>query len=217
MICADVFANAAKDLISPQELVASVQDFVDWLLGFPLQFAFPNLANSPPAPLQLGAHALIARDVRADFPPPEFLTGFWPLEQVASMAVPKATVDENQRLSGRKNHIWSAGQALVMKSISPTPSVKTSADYHLGLGVCGADRSHHSASHLWANDVRQLQSSSACLSLVQQTDPTVGRCSVPSIVQLPRQPERRLRFQIADTLVCQKPGSSSFVVRSRNP
>jgi hypothetical protein len=76
---------------------------------------------------------------------PELFSRPRPLEQVAVVTMPEATVDENDRTVSWKNQIGLAGKPLVVEFVSEASGVKAASYCQLRLGVNRLDRSHVTA------------------------------------------------------------------------
>ena len=59
---------------------------------------------------------LITPRIRIYFVTPEILVGFWPLEHVATMTMPKAPMHENYRPIFRKNDVRLSWEILAMEA-----------------------------------------------------------------------------------------------------
>lgn len=77
----------------------------------------PDSQATPAEICQFQQLALIAMAIAKDFLSPKFRARRWQSEKVTVMPMPKASVDENQRLVSRKNQVWLSGEA-GMKPIS---------------------------------------------------------------------------------------------------
>ncbi|TCT29605.1 hypothetical protein EDC90_10512 [Martelella mediterranea] len=72
------------------------------------------------------------------------------------MAMPEASVDEDDRMVFWKNQIRPAGQCAIIKAITETACVKTFPDDQFRLCVFAAYRSHVAAARFSVMDVSQL-------------------------------------------------------------
>lgn len=62
------------------------------------------------------------------------------------MAVPEATVNNNNRVELRKDHIGLAGKVSVVKPVPEAETMERLADRHFRHGVLSPDASHHTTS-----------------------------------------------------------------------
>lgn len=78
-------------------------------LGFPAKGAFPYRQNAPASGLQHCIRHLITCAIAGDLVFPELWSGFWPSEILATMTVPKATVDEHCHTMASQDQIRGSG------------------------------------------------------------------------------------------------------------
>lgn len=67
---------------------------------------------------------------------------------MASMAMPKASINKNQRFIFWKDDIRPPGEAWIMQSKSKAGPMEQAADYDLGPGILPLDTGHHSGTCL---------------------------------------------------------------------
>jgi hypothetical protein len=84
------------------------------------------------------------------------MSRFWKVAIVASMTVPEAATDLNNRAVFRKYDIGSARKTPVVKTEPITQSVQRPPQCHLRFGVAGSDAAHHIRSFCNRKDVRHL-------------------------------------------------------------
>ena len=132
-----------------------VNHFADRQPPRPLDCALPDQANPPARSAECCLIPQVATHIAADFLPPEFLPGLWPVKLRAVMPVPEAAVHKQNRTEFRKHQIRLSRQLSVVKPIPETASVQQLADQQLRLCVGALDRRHVPAAGFGIVDVSQ--------------------------------------------------------------
>ncbi|MCS3729344.1 hypothetical protein FHR88_004401 [Bradyrhizobium betae] len=78
---------------------------------------------------------------------PEVSSRTWQFEQMTTMAVPEATVDEYHGAMLGKHQVRPSRQTIVVQNITKAPCMKTSPDNQFWLRILAPDAGHHPASH----------------------------------------------------------------------
>ena len=71
------------------------------------------------------------------------------------MAMPEATMNEDDCASSWKNQVRLAGQSLHMEPVSVTERMQRTPDQHLRLSVDRSDTCHHPTADIRRDDVSQ--------------------------------------------------------------
>lgn len=95
----------------------------------------------------------VAFDVPADLRPPEIRAYRRPSEEVAAVAVPETSVNENDGPKSWEDDVGPARQILPVQAISEAHPVKCRADCQLRLRVLPPNACHHPAANSRGDDI----------------------------------------------------------------
>ena len=97
--------------------------------------ALPDSQNSPATDEQGIPNTCVSGDISFDLRPPEISVGSGPREQMTSMAVPEATVDEYDGPVLGEHQIGTPGQVTGMQTISEPLGKQGLSDQNFRLGI----------------------------------------------------------------------------------
>tara|TARA_R110001592_G_scaffold99669_2_gene283802 strand:+ start:170 stop:607 length:438 start_codon:yes stop_codon:yes gene_type:complete len=118
--------------------------------SFAFQSALPDRTN---APASIGKGQIlfpVALDILRDLLLPETLVALRPAEQVAIMAVPETSMNENHGAAPGEYKIWLPRQVFPVQSKTEAAPVKCRSDHYFRLGVLALDTSHHPVAYGWS-------------------------------------------------------------------
>jgi hypothetical protein len=124
----------------------TVRDLVQRLPLFTFDCTLPYGQHVPALLLQPSHCLPIYGTIAIDLFSPEFLSGLGPLEEVAFMTVPKATMNKHNGIVCGEYEIWFSGESLVVEAVAEPPGEQGFSDQKLGFCVLTADPAHHPGS-----------------------------------------------------------------------
>lgn len=119
-----------------------------------LDLAFPDDRNPPALVTKLGNVSPVSLLIGREFRCPEVGARGWRCrEAAASVPVPVATVNEDDRTVARHDKVRSAWQILAMQPVAKTGSMQSSSHVQFRFRVRATDTAHHSRTGFWIYDV----------------------------------------------------------------
>lgn len=134
---------------------SAVNHFADLQPPRPFDCAFPDQANPPARSAECSLIPQISAHIAADFLPPEFLPGLWPVKLRTVMPMPEAAVYKQNRTELGKYQIRLSWKLPVVQPIAEPSPVQQMADQQLRLCVGAPDRRHVPAAGCGIVDVSQ--------------------------------------------------------------
>jgi hypothetical protein len=110
-----------------------------------LEFALPDFFDRPTNLFQFGPIFAIALAVSLDLGSPEVEIGFRELADLATMAMPETSMNEDRLLTTDEGDVGPSGEVFPMEPVAIAQSVQKRANDQLGLGMLRANPRHQSA------------------------------------------------------------------------
>lgn len=121
----------------------------------PFKLTFPNYHDFPTERTELPPFTEISPAVSSDFFRPVVNAGFRHLRALTRMAMPKASVDEDDCSTPREDDIWGPRQVSTMYPKSVAHPMQDGTDSDLGLGVRPFNAGHQPAAAFGGQPVQE--------------------------------------------------------------
>ena len=108
-------------------------------------FTLPDFLDGPTNLFQFGPFFAVSGAIALDLGQPKLEVRLGELPEPTSVAMPKASVNEDRLLSTDKHYVWTPRQLLPMEPKTVAQPVQKRADHQLGLGMLRADARHQPA------------------------------------------------------------------------
>lgn len=139
-----------------QPICDFTQNRVERFAHATLNGAFPDDPD-PPASLMQGLDCgLIPRDIGLDFSAPEVFPRLRPLEQMAVVAMPEASMNEKNRMILREDEVRAPAQFPIVQPKTETAGMKPAADHQFRFRISPPYRRHVTAAGCCVMNVSQL-------------------------------------------------------------
>ena len=131
-----------------------MDDFIRQLFEALFDFTFPDNDDAPTGGLQGRLFLFIAGDIAVEFRRPKFDVGFRHGRDFAAfMAMPEASVDENDGVPFWENDVGVPWQFGRMNAVTKTQRMEVMAHDNFRLRVLRADFAHGGATLFWCEGV----------------------------------------------------------------
>ena len=141
-----------------------MDDFFRQLCKPFFDFTFPDDDDAPSCGFQIGVFLLVTGDIAFEFLGPKFDVGFGHCcDFAAFVAMPEASVDENDGMPFWKDDVGMTRQFRGMQSVSEAQRMEVVAHDNLRLRVFRADFAHGGAALFWREGVHVLHNATRCM------------------------------------------------------